>query len=86
MTACSCLCTGRAQTVILVKFMGIGLLLLMGLAPQLWTNLAVIIPVYIVRTAVINSAYPLQKSILMDYVPKVRLLDNACTNDHDTDL
>lgn len=62
---------GRAQTVILVKLVGVGLLAFMGLAPQLWTHLSVMIPVYVVRTAVINSAYPLQKSILMDYVPKV---------------
>lgn len=50
----------------------------MGLYPQIWTKLGVIIPVYVVRTAIINSAYPLQKSILMDYVPKVSYSCNVC--------
>lgn len=43
----------------------------MGMFPEIWTKLGVIIPVYVIRTAIINSAAPLQKSILMDYVPKV---------------
>ncbi len=42
----------------------------MGMFPEIWTKLGVIIPVYVIRTAIINSAAPLQKSILMDYVPK----------------
>ncbi len=42
----------------------------MGMYPEIWTKLAIIIPVYVIRTAIINSAAPLQKSILMDYVPK----------------
>ncbi len=42
----------------------------MGMHPEIWTKLGVIIPVYVIRTAIINSAAPLQKSILMDYVPK----------------
>ncbi len=45
----------------------------MGMFPQIWTKLGVIIPVYVIRTAIINSAAPLQKSILMDYVPKASL-------------
>lgn len=43
---------------------------LMGMYPDIWTKLGIIIPVYVIRTAIINSAAPLQKSILMDYVPK----------------
>ena len=50
---------------------GVNLMGFMGLYPKIWTKLGVIIPIYVVRTAIINSAYPLQKSILMDYVPKV---------------
>ncbi len=42
----------------------------MGMYPEIWTKLGIIIPVYVIRTAIINSAAPLQKSILMDYVPK----------------
>ena len=62
---------GRVQTILLFKLVGVNLMGFMGLCPQIWTKLGVIIPVYVVRTAIINSAYPLQKSILMDYVPKV---------------
>lgn len=57
---------------LLVKFGGVALMAYMGLVPRTWTNLAIIVPVYLIRTAIINSAYPIQKSILMDYVPKVR--------------
>ena len=74
-------CTGRAQTILLVKFGGVALLAYIGLVPGMWTNLAVIIPVFLVRTALINSAYPLQKSILMDYVPKVGLLRQPSEQD-----
>ena len=46
----------------------------MGVYPRFWTRLGIIIPVYVIRSAIINSAYPLQKSILMDFVPKVSCL------------
>ena len=46
---------------------------LMGMYPEIWTKLGIIIPVYVIRTAIINSAAPLQKSILMDYVSKASL-------------
>ena len=62
---------GRVQTILLFKIIGVNLMGFMGLHPEIWTKLGIIIPVYVVRTAIINSAYPLQKSILMDYVPKV---------------
>lgn len=71
-------CTGRVQTILLFKVIGVNLIGFMGLYPQIWTKLGVIIPVYVVRTAIINSAYPLQKSILMDYVPKVSYSCNVC--------
>lgn len=63
--------TGRVPTILLFKLIGVNMMGFMGLFPEIWTQLGVIIPVYVVRTAIINSAYPLQKSILMDYVPKV---------------
>lgn len=53
---------------------GIVLLLWMGLQPEMWSKLYLIVPVYILRTAIINSSYPLRKSIMMDFVPKVTLL------------
>ena len=30
----------------------------------------IIIPIYVVRTGVINCTYPLEESVLMDHVPK----------------
>ena len=65
-------------TILALKLVGVILMGFMGLYPRLWTNLDVIIPVYVVRTAIINSAYPLQKSILMDYVPKAGCAVLAC--------
>lgn len=62
---------GRVQAILLFKLTGVALLAVMGLGPHLWRHVAIIVPIYIVRTAIINSAYPLQKSILMDFVPKV---------------
>ena len=71
--------TGRVPTILLFKVIGVNLMGFMGMFPQIWTKLGVIIPVYVIRTAIINSAYPLQKSILMDYVPKVRLSQYECS-------
>ena len=65
---------GRVQTILLFKFIGVTLLALIGLFPSLWTSAGIVIPAYIIRTAVMNSAFPLQKSILMDYVSKVTQL------------
>lgn len=74
---------GRVQAILSVGIPGVLLLLSMywmgrgydlkqsGSVP-LWRNWSVIIPVYLVRTALINSSKPLKKSILMDYVPKKR--------------
>ena len=54
----------------MLKLIGVNLMGFMGMFPEIWTKLGIIIPVYVIRTAIINSAAPLQKSILMDYVPK----------------
>ncbi len=64
--------TGRVQTILLFKFCAVALLALIGWFPATWTKLSIIIPVYVVRTAIMDSTFPLQKSILMDYAPKVR--------------
>jgi len=64
--------TGRVQTILLFKFCAVALLALIGWFPAVWTKLSIIVPAYVVRTAVMDSAFPLQKSILMDYVSKVR--------------
>merc|ERR1719273_217369 len=36
----------------------------------LTSHIFALVPVYIVRTALMNATYPLQESILMDFVPK----------------
>ncbi len=78
--ACSCchlkrhglpIPAGRVQTILFLKFSGVTLLAILGLHPGLWRHPWLVIPIYCVRTSLINASYPLQKSILMDFVPKV---------------
>eukprot|EP00891_Asterochloris_glomerata_P001821 jgi/Astpho2/1821/Aster-00353 len=61
---------GRVQTILFLKFSGVALLAILGLHPGLWRHPWLVIPIYCVRTSLINASYPLQKSILMDFVPK----------------
>jgi predicted MFS family arabinose efflux permease len=61
---------GRVQAMALFKICGIALLYVMACLPSLWTAPAYIVPIYLARTCIMNATYPLQKSILMDYVPK----------------
>ena len=49
---------------------GVGSMLFMGRYPSCWNKLAVIIPLYIVRSTANNSVYALQTAITMDYIPK----------------
>ena len=65
---------GRVQTILFLKLSGVTLLAILGLHPRLWRHPWLVIPIYCVRTSLINASYPLQKSILMDFVPKVGLL------------
>ena len=58
-----------------LKFSGVTLLAILGLHPTLWLKPWLVIPIYCVRTSLINASYPLQKSILMDFVPKVGSLN-----------
>ena len=62
---------GRVQTILFLKLSGVTLLAILGLHPRLWRHPWLVIPIYCVRTSLINASYPLQKSILMDFVPKV---------------
>ena len=52
--------------------LGVSLLFVMGLFPTIWTTRWLILPVYIVRTMANNCCYAIIRSLLMDYVPKVR--------------
>ena len=62
--------SGRVRTIFLFEIVGVGSMLYMGRFPSCWTNLAVIIPLYILRSTANNSVYALQSSITMDYIPK----------------
>ncbi len=61
---------GRVQAMALFKAVGIILLYIMASLKAIWTVPHIIIPIYLTRTCIMNATYPLQKSIMMDYVPK----------------
>jgi MFS family permease len=62
---------GRVQTSLLLQFSGLGCLFAMVFFKDyLDSHPLVLVPVYVMRTALMNAPYPLQESILMDYVPK----------------
>eukprot|EP00668_Euglena_longa_P015848 GGOE01020014.1.p1 GENE.GGOE01020014.1~~GGOE01020014.1.p1 ORF type:complete len:356 (+),score=61.40 GGOE01020014.1:287-1354(+) len=61
---------GRVETLLLARAAGIALLFIMALSRPHWHHLEFIVPVYILRTALINAPKPLNKSIMMDFVPK----------------
>lgn len=52
------------------KTFAISILYWMSMNEAAWSDPRIIVTVYLTRTCIINSCYPLQKSILMDYVPK----------------
>lgn len=60
---------GRVQVTSFVKVFGILLLFLMSFWKSLWTVPGAIIPIFIIRTALMNCTRGLMKSILMDTVP-----------------
>lgn len=71
---------GRVKTLLVFQLAGVSLLMsmyVMGIgydikAPgqvPLWRNKFVIVPVYLVRTALMNSVSPIERAILMEYVP-----------------
>ena len=58
---------------------GVSLLFVMGLCPSIWTTRWLILPIFIVRTMANNCCYAIIRSLLMDYVPKVRPM-HPCTS------
>ncbi len=68
-----CLSTGRVHAISAVKLLGGFLLVWMSLDQGMWRNPPLVVCVYLLRTMANNSTYALQKSILMDFVPKVAL-------------
>lgn len=54
------------------RWLGVLLLLVMALARSVWSVKAVILPLYLARTACANCTSALARSILMDFVSKVR--------------
>ena len=62
---------GRVQTMLLVRVIGVSLLVSMALLVD--NNITVwyyCVPIYVLRTAIMNSTYPLEESTIMDFVPK----------------
>ena len=59
---------GRIQVVLLFKSIGIGMLIVMALFPG--QSAYAIIPLYLLRTWLMNAPLALSKSVLNDYVPK----------------
>lgn len=60
-------CLGRAPTAVAMLSLGTASLFVLS-----FSNIPVfvVISIYLIRTAAMNAAYPLQRSILMDIVPK----------------
>lgn len=61
---------GRVQTILAFESVGVAMMAIMGVYPSLWSRSHLIVPIMILRSACNNCCYPLQKSLLMDYVPK----------------
>jgi MFS family permease len=79
MVIASTLCTslagpvgfGRVQTMLLFSTLGISMLYAMVFFKSyLDDHPFLLVPVYVLRTALMNASYPIQESILMDFVPK----------------
>ena len=63
---------GRIQTILMARCIGVSLLCVMALLidQEITTDWRIIVPIYIIRTGVINCTYPLEESVMMDSVPK----------------
>lgn len=78
MAVSSTLCTklagsgfGRVQAMILYSVGGVSLLYVMVFfKTYLDHHPYLLVPIYVFRTSLMNGSYPIQESILMDYVPK----------------
>jgi len=64
------LCIGRIQVVILVKSAAVLCLLAIALLPSRYECPASILPLYLMRTWLMNAPLALSKSVMADYVPK----------------
>lgn len=58
---------------VLNRGIGICLLFFMAIHTELWQRAGLMVALFVCRTSIMNSIYPLQKSILMDFVQKVRV-------------
>jgi len=65
---------GRVQTMVAAKLTAVGLLVAMIFVTKSKYKRSgwVMVPIYVVRTALANCTYPIEESILMDYVPRDR--------------
>lgn len=61
---------GRMPTIVVYKAIGIILLFIMALRKSLWSDWRIIVPIYVVRTVLMNATAPLHKSVLMDHCGK----------------
>ena len=61
---------GRIQTILLVKSSAICCLVAIALLPEPYQLAASIVPLYLLRTWLMNSPLALSKSVLNDYIPK----------------
>merc|ERR1740139_1907599 len=62
---------GRVQTILILKVMGISCFYaIIFKISYLRKTPLVLVPLYVLRTGFMNSTYPMQESILMDFVPK----------------
>jgi MFS family permease len=62
---------GRVQTTLLFSCFGVALLFCMVFFKSyLDLHPFLLVPIYVLRTSLMNASYPLQESILMDFVPK----------------
>ena len=63
-------CAGRVQVLLALRLLGWVSMGIMAFT-SLWRTPWLIVSIFLLRTAVNNSGYPVQKSVLMDHVPKV---------------
>jgi MFS family permease len=62
---------GRVQTTLLFSCSGVSFLYCMVFFKHyLDIHPFLLVPIYVMRTSLMNASYPLQESILMDFVPK----------------
>ena len=62
---------GRVQTQLISSLLGVSLLYCMVFfKAYLDKHPVLLVPIFVLRTSLMNASYPLQESILMDFVPK----------------